>query len=493
VPALESNWTSIIPPLLAVILAFITREAVFSLAVACLAGVVLMGPGLGEISSLLQEPAGWAALFLEHGIKAFCDLIVDSLGNRDFVWICMIELCIGVLVAFFQRSGAVGMFTARARVWATTRKKVSVLAWLLGLFIFFSDYFSPLFVGPIMRDLTDKFKISREKLAYICDSTSSPLVVMIPISGWAVYISGLMVEQADINDAEHALRIFIRSIPYNFYGFLAVGMVFLLAMGLIKDYGPMRRAEKRTMDTGKVMRDGAVPMMGDELTGLEVSKTGRTNIFLNFLLPVLIIIVVNTGTFIWYEKTLILESFMLAVIVLGIILWLQRVDDLRGIMKCVYSGTKGVLPAVMILALAYCINTVSKEMQTAQYVISITEEWLKPALLPVLLFIISGFISFATGTAWGTYAIMIPIALPMAYGFSGDYDALVLGSLSAVVGGGIFGDHCSPLSDTTVLSSLGSACDHIDHVKTQLPYTLTVAAVVSILYLIVGYVWSMGK
>jgi len=379
-------------------------------------------------------------------------------------------------------------------VWATTRKRVGILGWLLGLFIFFSDYFSPLFVGPIMRDLTDKYKISREKLAYICDSTSSPLVVMIPISGWAVYVSGLMVGKAGIVTADEAMPIFIHSILYNFYGFLAVGMVFLLVSGVIKDYGPMRKAEQRAMETGKVMRDGAVPMMGDELTGLEVSTTGRTNIFLNFLLPVLIIIVVNTGTFIWYEKTLILESFMLAVMVLGVILWLQRVDTLLGIMKCVYSGMKGVMPAVLILALAYCINTVSKEMQTAQYVISISEGWLKPALLPVLLFIISGFISFATGTAWGTYAIMVPIALPMAYGFSGgQIDMLVLSSLSAVVGGGIFGDHCSPLSDTTVLSSLGSACDHIDHVKTQLPYTLTVAALVSVLYLVVGMVWSMGS
>jgi len=486
---LEPHWTSIIPPLLAVFLAFVTREAVFSLAVACLAGVVLMGPGWREVGVMLGEPIGWVDLFLDHGIHAYCELIKRSLASEEFIWICMIELCIGVLVAFFQRSGAVGMFSARARVWATSRRRVGILGWLLGLFIFFSDYFSPLFVGPIMRDLTDKYKISREKLAYICDSTSSPLVVMIPISGWAVYISGLMIGKAGIVDAEQGLMVFIKSIPYNFYGFLAVGMVFLLVAGVIKDYGPMRTAEKRALEEGKVMRDGAVPMMGDELTGLEVSPTGRTNIFLNFLLPVLIIIVVNTGTFIWYEKTLILESFLLAVMVLGVVLWIQRVDTLLGIMKCVYSGMKGVMPAVMILALAYCINTVSKEMQTAQYVINISEGWLQAAWLPMLLFIISGFISFATGTAWGTYAIMVPIALPMAYGFSGgNIDMLVLSSLSAVVGGGIFGDHCSPLSDTTVLSSLGSACDHIDHVKTQLPYTLTVAALVSVLYLVVGMV-----
>ncbi len=469
---MEPHWTSIIPPLLAVALAFITREAVISLALACLAGVLLMG----------------------QGIIGFPELIKRSLGKEEFIWICTIELCIGVLVAFFQRSGAVGMFTARAGQWATSRKKVNILAWMLGLFIFFSDYFSPLFVGPIMRDLTDKYRISREKLAYICDSTSSPLAAMIPITGWAIYISTQTIDSAGITNKEQALQLFIRSVPFNFYGYLAVLMVFLLAVGIIRDFGPMRKAEKRTLETGKVMRDGAVPLMGKELTDLEIATSAHTNIFINFLLPILIIIVTNITTFFVTGTPKVLESFMLACAVLGVILWLQKVDNLNGIMKSVYAGMKGVMPAVMILALAYCINTVSKEMQTAQYVIKISEGWLKPALLPVLIFLISGFISFATGTAWGTYAIMIPIAVPMAYDFNGGtLDALVYSSLAAVVGGGVFGDHCSPLSDTTVLSSLGSACDHIDHVKTQLPYTLTVAVVVSILYLIVGFVWSVGR
>ncbi|MCP4709025.1 MAG: transporter [Planctomycetes bacterium] len=469
---MEPHWTSIVPPLLAVVLAFVTREAVISLAAACLAGVLLMG----------------------EGIIGFPELIKRALGNEEFIWICMIELCIGVLVAFFQRSGAVRMFTGQAGRWATSRKKVNILAWLLGLFIFFSDYFSPLFVGPIMRDLTDKYRISREKLAYICDSTSAPLAAMIPITGWAIYISTQTIGSAGITNKEQALQLFIRSVPYNFYGYLAVLMVLFLAVGIIKDYGPMRAAEKRTIETGKVMRDGAVPMMGKELTELEIATSARTNIFLNFLLPIIIIVVTNITTFFITGTPKVLESFMLACGVLGVILWLQKVDNLNGIMKSVYAGMKGVMPAVMILALAYCINTVSKEMQTAQYVIKISEGWLQPALLPVLIFLISGFISFATGTAWGTYAIMIPIALPLAYEFSGgNIDMLVLSSLSAVVGGGIFGDHCSPLSDTTVLSSLGSACDHIDHVKTQLPYTLTVAALVVVLYLVVGMVWSVGS
>ncbi|MCK4772597.1 MAG: transporter [Candidatus Latescibacteria bacterium] len=464
---MEPGWISIIPALLAVILAFITRDAVISLALACIAGVILMG----------------------QGIQGFPALITRALGNEDFIWICGIEFCIGILIAFFQRSGAVDMFSNRAQGWATNRKRVGTLGWGMGLFIFFSDYFSPLFVGPVMRNLTDRFRISREKLAYICDSTSAPLVVLVPITGWAAYLSGLAIGHAGIGSREEALKLFLHSIPFNFYAFLAVIMVLLVVLEIVPDFGPMKRAEERTRRTGKVLRDGAVPMMGKELTQLEASSSPKPGIILNFLLPVFLIITVNISTFVLTGRASVLESFMLACAVLGVTMWIQRVDDLAGIMKTVYAGMKGVMPAVIILALAYCINTVSREMGTAEFVVNSTQGWMSPVLLPLLLFLISSFVSFSTGTSWGTYAIMIPIALPLAYQFAGqEVGTLVWSSFAAVAGGGVFGDHCSPLSDTTVLSSLGSACDHIDHVKTQLPYTLTVAVAVSVLYILVGIV-----
>ncbi len=463
---MEPTWTSVIPPVLAVILAFITKDAVISLAAACLVGVILMG----------------------QGMEGFPGLITRSLGKEDFIWICLIELCIGVLVAFFQRCGAVRMFNNNVESWAKTRKQVHTLGWGMGIFIFFSDYFSPLFVGPVMRDLTDKFRISREKLAYICDSTSAPLIVLFPVTAWAVYLSGLSIGTAGIADKDQALSLFISCIPYNFYGYLSVVFVLLISLSIIPDFGPMKKAERRTIELGKLMNDGSVPMMSSDLTEMEVSKSMRPNIFLNFLLPVFIIIGTNLTTFFVMGKASVLEGFMLACTVLGIIMWLQKVDDLRGIMQRVISGIKGVMPAVVILALAYCINTVSKEMGTAEYIVNTSREWMSPGLLPCLVFIITGLISFATGTAWGSYAIMMPIALPLAYQFSGGViDPLVLASFAAVAGGGVFGDHCSPLSDTTVLSSLGAACDHIDHVKTQLPYAMTVASAACILYLIVGF------
>jgi Na+/H+ antiporter NhaC len=464
---MEPNWTSIVPPILAVVLAFVTREAVFSLVVACVVGVLILG----------------------RGPQGFPDLLVRSLGTEDFIWVCLIELFIGVLVAFLQRSGAVGLFRQSVSRWVRTREQVSMLGWGLGVAIFFSDYFSPLFVGPVMRDLTDRFRISREKLAYICDSTSASVIVLIPISAYAAYMSGIALETIDLEGRDAALRLFMGSVPFNFYAFLTVLLVALIAAGIIPDFGPMRRAEQRTLLTGKVLRDGAVPMMGKELTDLEISTSAHTNIALNFLLPVLLIVGTNVTTFVVTGRATILESFMLTCFVLGLILWIQRVDTLRGLMQTALAGMKGVLAAVLILALAYCINTLSRDLNTAQYVVSKTEAWMSPALIPVLAFVISGFISFATGTSFGTFAIMLPIALPLAVQFTGDaMSPLTMATFGAVAGGGVFGDHCSPLSDTTVLSSLGSACDHIDHTRTQLPYALAVAGVVAVGYLVVGAV-----
>jgi len=468
---MDPNWTSLIPPFLAVILAFVTREAVISLTLACIAGTLLLG----------------------SGIQGFPELLTRALGNESFIWICTIELCIGILVAFFQRSGAIKMFTMLAGGWTQNRKQVSLLGWGMGLFIFFSDYFSPLFVGPVMRNLTDRYRIAREKLAYICDSTSAPLVLLVPITGWAAYMSGLLIGMEGIQNKEAAMGIFIKSIPFNFYSYLAVLMVLLLALAVIRDFGPMAVAERRTQQTGKVMREGAIPMMGRDLTELEATRSSRPNLFLNFLLPVLLIVTTNIVTFLLTGSATILESFMLAVGTLGLIMWLQKIDDLNGMMKTAYAGIKGVMPAVIILALAYCINTISKDLKTAEFIIGITRDWLSPGMLPALAFIISAVISFSTGTSWGTYAIMVPIAIPLAYHFGGqEAGTLVYCSFAAVAGGGVFGDHCSPLSDTTVLSSLGSACDHIDHVRTQLPYALVVAGISVVLYLIVGFGISFG-
>jgi Na+/H+ antiporter NhaC len=426
-------------------------------------------------------------VLLGHGIQGFPNLLTRALGNEDFIWVCSIEVAIGVLVAFLQGSGAIALFRKRVSRRVTNQRQVGFLGWLLGLSIFFSDYFSPLFVGPVMRDMTDRFRISREKLAYICDSTSASVITLVPISSWAVYLGGLAITATSLEGREAALSLFIRAVPFNLYCILTVIMVLLIVLKVLPDFGPMRTAEDRTNSTGKVLRDGAVPMMGRELTELEATTSPRSNIVLNFLLPVTIIVVVNITTFIVTGSANVLGSFLLACAVLGAVMWLQRIDSVRGLAQTAMAGIKGVMPAVVILALAYCINHLSQELGTARYVVSVTESWMAPALVPTVAFVISAFISFATGTSWGTYAIMVPIALPLAVQFSGDVmSTLTAVTFAAVAGGGVFGDHCSPLSDTTVLSSLGSACDHIDHTRTQLPYALSVAAVVVAAYLIIG-------
>ncbi len=462
---MDYGWLSLIPPLLAILLAFLTREPVISLALACFLGVLLMGQGL----------------------IGFPELLVKTLGSREFMWVCLIEVCIGILVAFYQRCGAVDMFSRRVRHLTKSRCQTQFLGWGLGMFIFFSDYFSPLFVGPVMRKLTDKAKISREKLAYICDSTSAPVSVLAPITGWAVFITSLMIGIGPVLNKKEAMSLFIKSIPFNFYSILSIVMVALIAWRLIPEFGPMRTAERRALLKGEVIRPGSVPMMSAELTSLPVSERGRPNIWMNFFTPVLIVIAVNLGTFFVAGQARVLDSFMLATVVLGAFMLFQRVDNLRGLMGTVLAGIKGVMPAVLILAFAYAINMVSREMGTAQYVIDLSSGWLNPGLLPVLIFLISAFVSFATGTSWGTYAIMVPIAVPLAFEFSqGHVSPLVLSTIAAVAGGGVFGDHCSPLSDTTVLSSLGSACDHIDHVRTQFPYALVAASIASVIYLVIG-------
>jgi Na+/H+ antiporter NhaC len=455
---------SLLPATVAIVLAFVTRNTVFSLAVACLVGVLAMGLGL----------------------RGFPDLLKNALGTTSFSWILLLELFIGVMIAFFQRTGAVRNFSAWVEQRSLTRVRVQLVAWVMGMFVFFSDYFSPLFVGSTMRGLTDRFRISREKLAYIADSTSAPVSVLVPITGWAVFIAGLLIGMGPLVDAEAAMLAFAYSVPYNFYAWFAVAAVGLFALRIIPDFGPMARAERRAMDEGKVLRDGAEPLMGEELTDIQPHPGVRTHLFWNFFLPVLIVIGVGLGSFFIIRAALTMEAFLLASVVAGIIMRLQGIA-FADIMQTAIAGMKGVMPAIIILAFAYALNDLSKALGTAHYIVEITRAWLTPGLLPALTFLIAGVIAFSTGTSWGTFAIMMPLAVPLAFTFSGgELGVVVFATISAVAGGGVFGDHCSPLSDTSILASTGAASDHIDHIRTQIPYALCAAAAALCFYLLLG-------
>jgi len=455
---------SLVPASVAILLAFLTRNTVFSLAVACLAGVLVAGDNL----------------------LGFPRLLVSALGNEDFSWIFLLELFIGILIAFFQRTGAILNFSSFIERRRMTRKRVQLIAWFMGMFVYFSDYFSPLFVGSTMRALSDRFKISREKLAYICDSTSAPVSILVPITGWAVLVAGLIVGMGPIEDAADAMAAFILSIPFNLYSILAVMMVGLIAAGVLPDFGPMKKAEERALNEGKLTRDDAQPLMADELTGIDPYPNIQTSLFWNFVFPVLLVIGFAIGSVTLTGSARPMESFLLASVMAAIVMRIQGIP-LAEITDTAMAGIKGIMPAIIILAFAYALNDLSATLNTADYIISVTESWLTPKVLPVLAFLITGFVAFSTGTSWGTYAIMIPIAVPLAFSFSAnELDTVVYATIAAVSGGGVFGDHCSPLSDTSILASTGAASDHIDHVKTQLPYAAIIGGISILLYLTIG-------
>ena len=455
---------SLVPASVAILLAFLTRNTVFSLAVACLAGVLVAGDNL----------------------LGFPRLLVSALGNEDFSWIFLLELFIGILIAFFQRTGAILNFSSFIERRRMTRKRVQLIAWFMGVFVYFSDYFSPLFVGSTMRALSDRFKISREKLAYICDSTSAPVSILVPITGWAVLVAGLIVGMGPIEDAADAMAAFILSIPFNLYSILAVMMVGLIAAGILPDFGPMKKAEDRALNEGKLTRDDAQPLMADELTGIDPYPGIQTSLFWNFVFPVLLVIGFAVGSVTLTGSARPMESFLLASVMAAIVMRIQGIP-LAEITDTAMAGIKGIMPAIIILAFAYALNDLSATLNTADYIISVTESWLTPKVLPVLAFLITGFVAFSTGTSWGTYAIMIPIAVPLAFSFSAnELDTVVYATIAAVSGGGVFGDHCSPLSDTSILASTGAASDHIDHVKTQLPYAAIIGGISILLYLAIG-------
>lgn len=463
---MEYGILSLAPALVALVLAFIIRDATISLLIGVLVGVIVIGENL---------------------LFGFSSLMQSALGNADFIWVLGIEVFIGIMVAFFQKSGAIETFTQTISKYNIKQKGAQIIAWLLGIFIFFSDYFSPLYVGNVMRGVTDKAKVSREKLAYICDSTSAPVCTLIPFSSWGVYMAGLLVGIGAFVDKDVATAAVVNMVPYNFYGIASILMVGLIAMQIIPEYGPMKKAEKRAAEEGKVYGDNARPLLSTELDNIKPKEGVKSNLLINFFMPALIIISITVGTYIVLGSAKTLESFMAAVAYQFATMLIQKMGTLSELMDTAVQGIKSVLAAILILALAYCINSISKQLGTAQYVISVTESWMTPTFLIPLAFSICAFVSFFTGTSWGTYAIMTPIFVPLALQLSGGaISGVVYATIAAIMGGGCFGDHCSPLSDTTILSSLAAGSDHIDHVSTQLPYAMTAAAISLVGYFIVG-------
>ena len=466
---------SLVPLIISLITAFWTRSAIFSLFIGCLIGVMMIGFNT-EAALFGLDPAG-----------GLMKLIAVSLDG-EFIRICVIIIFIGILFELFKRAGVLVAFANKVSKTGTSPKKVKFTTWLMGFFIV-DDYFSPLMTGPIMRPLTDKARVSREKLAFILDSTTASVCVLVPFMSWGAYLGGLIAKEGGpVNGANEAIELFAASIPYNIYPMLLIFFTMLVALEIIPDYGFMKKAETRARVEGKVLRDGAIPMVSDEGDDIFEQHRDKAYLFWDFAFPIIIVFGTVVVSYFVFGSLMIAEAFIMAVIYLGSSLYIKKyVSDFSDLTEIGVKGAKSVMSAVIITALAYCINTVTKGLGAAEFIMGFSEGFMTPALLVASTFFITAIISFSTGTSWGAFALMIPFVLPIAYGFSGGvaHDPIVYKALAAVVGGGIFGDHSSPVSDTSVLASVGAGSDHMDHVITQLPYALTVGAGTIALYLVI--------
>jgi len=427
-------------------------------------------------------------------------------GNTKTI---MFSALVGALLIFIQYSGGVQGFTnwmerllTRIENKGKQRSRITVelLALATGILLFIETSISSLTVGTLYRPVFDRLKVPREKLAYIADSSSAPSSILIPFNAWGAFIMGLLITQG----IESPFRTMVAAMKYNFYPMLAIALVFLVII-LRRDFGPMSKAEKRTRETGKLLNDGARPMISEEITSYE-KKEGVAPKAFNMIIPLGVMILMMPVTLAytgWGEvedagtllnhlgkalgrgsgSSAVLYSVTTSLVASMILYRVQGIVRIRKMVGLILKGISELMPLALLMMLAFSISHVCNELGTGDYVAGITESWLSPQLLPAIIFVLSSFIAFSTGTSWGTFAIMISIALPMASLHGANLFLVV----AATMGGGVFGDHCSPISDTTIISSMASASDHIDHVRTQLPYALVTGVLTTLLYLLLGY------
>lgn len=464
---------SLLPPIVAIGLAFWTKDVVISLFVGIVLGTTVI--------------YGWNPfLGLTQAIE---DFIVPNMASEWNAAILFQAALFGILITFLQNNGgAVALGHAMTKKMKTKRSS-QIAAWCFGILIFFSDYFNTLMVGGLFRPITDQKKISREKLAYIADSTSSAVCLLVPFSAWLAYVMGLIGNSyADMGITESPYLAYLKTIPFNSYAILAVAFVLIIAV-TGKDFGPMLKAEQRA-EQGEVIREGAKPLSSKELT--DAKFDARTQDLSSFYLPIIVMMGSILPILLWdggYPKKGFVEaigtasgavclawSVLLGVIVVIVQSLIKKTFTFNEAMELVMDGIKGMSMTYVVLIFAWSIGSVTKTMGAADFLVPLIQSSIPLFLLPALVFLTGALISFATGTAYGTFAILIPIAIPLAV----ELGAPMYPMIAAAFSGGLFGDHCSPISDTTVMSSTGAACDHIDHVKTQLPYAVLCAAVATI-------------
>ena len=476
VPAVYATFWALVPPVVAIGLALITKEVYSSLFIGVLMGGIL-----------------YSGFSFEGTIThIFEDGMISVLSDSYNVGILIFLVILGAMVCLMNRAGGSAAFGQFAADHIKGRVGAELATILLGCLIFIDDYFNCLTVGSVMRPVTDKFKVSRAKLAYLIDATAAPICIIAPISSWAAAVTGFV-------EGEDGFSIFVRAIPYNFYAILTI--VMMIGMVLLRtEFGSMKFHEKNALK-GDLYTTPGRPY--DTEKQPEVSVRGTV---LDLLIPIISLIIccmvgmLYTGGFFSGEDFvtafsqsdaslgLTMGSFFGLLITIGLY-QVRRVLKFSECMACIPEGFKSMVPAIMILSFAWTLKAMTDSLGADVYVATVVASSARSFLnfLPAIIFVVGCFLAFATGTSWGTFGILIPIVVAV---FENSNPDLMIISISACMAGAVCGDHCSPISDTTIMASAGAQCEHVNHVTTQLPYAVTAAAVSFVSYIIAGFVQS---
>lgn len=488
-PITEAKGTlwSLFPPVIAIGLALITKEVYSSLFVGILSGGIIYAAASGT---------GFEGTF-----KAVVqDGLITNLSNAYNVGILVFLVVLGIIVVLMNKAGGSRAYGEWAAAHIKGRRGAALSTFFLGVLIFVDDYFNCLTVGSVMRPITDKHNISRSKLAYLIDSTAAPICIIAPISSWAAAVSGTV-------EGVNGISLFINTIPYNLYAFLTILMVIFISVS-DTDYGPMKIHE----DNAKNGDIFTTKNNTYEQDAQPVTERGRV---IDLILPVAVLIVfcvvgmIYTGGF--FSGTDFVTAFancdaayglslgsISALIVIIAYYMFRRVLKFNECMDSIAAGFKQMVPAILILTFAWTLKTMTNHLEAGAFVSGVVQSATAlSVLLPVILFVVAIGLAFATGTSWGTFGILIPIVTSVFEAElanvpqTGEIPSMVIICISACLAGAVCGDHCSPISDTTIMASTGAQCDHVNHVSTQLPYALTVAAVCVVGYLLSGFVHNV--
>lgn len=472
VPQLYATIWTLVPPVVAIVLALITKEVYSSLFV----GILIGG-------------AFWSGFKPEATIlHVFQDGVVGVLTDSYNMGILVFLVILGVMVCMMNKAGGSAAFGRWAKEHIKTRAGAQLATIALGVLIFIDDYFNCLTVGSVMRPVTDSHNVSRAKLAYLIDATAAPICIIAPISSWAAAVTGFV-------KGEDGFSIFIRAIPYNYYAILTIIMMVTLVLAK-EDYGPMKAHEKNAIE-GDLFTTGDRPF--ENATENAIYNKGKV---IDLVFPILSLIVccvigmIYSGGF--FSGTGFVEAFsgsdasvglmlgsFFAMVITIVFYAVRKVLRFSDSMACIPEGFKAMVPAILILTFAWTLKAMTDSLGAAPFVASVMNSAAGGLmnLLPAIIFLVGCFLAFATGTSWGTFGILIPIVVAV---FQGTNETMMIISISACMAGAVCGDHCSPISDTTIMASAGAQCNHVNHVSTQLPYAMTVAAVSCITYVIAG-------